>query len=75
MSASIAKCQCGNRTVDGETSCQWCQEVDATRAQQTSPHTWQYGRFTGAQTCERCGLLPVDPIDSYSDCPGAPASH
>lgn len=24
------------------------------------PHTWQFGLFTGAKTCERCGLLPLD---------------
>ena len=33
-------------------------------------HVWQYGRFTGAMTCERCGLLPLDQDDIETECPG-----
>lgn len=33
-------------------------------------HRWQYGRLTGAKTCERCGLLPLDDDDIASRCPG-----
>jgi hypothetical protein len=33
-------------------------------------HRWQYGRFTGTKTCERCGLLPLDEDDRTTPCPG-----
>jgi hypothetical protein len=32
------------------------------------PHVWQTGRMTGAVTCSRCGLLPLDADDTYSEC-------
>lgn len=31
-------------------------------------HAWQTGRFTGAMTCERCGLLPLDDDDMSTLC-------
>lgn len=31
-------------------------------------HDWQFGRFTGARTCARCGLLPMDDEDFESEC-------
>lgn len=33
-------------------------------------HVWQQGRFTGAVTCEVCGLLPLDQEDIDTMCPG-----
>ena len=35
-----------------------------------SEHEWQQGRFTGAVTCARCGLLPLDDEDRDSPCEG-----
>ncbi|ORW08465.1 MULTISPECIES: hypothetical protein [Mycolicibacter] len=67
---SAVNCECGNRAIDGGTSCQWCMEIEAAKATQTRPHTWQQGWFTGTTTCSVCQLLPTDPLDSYSDCPG-----
>lgn len=65
------KCACGNRIFDDRCgSCEWCLDIDAAKAAQTAPHSWQHGRFTGTVTCSICGLMPVDPVDSYSDCPG-----
>ena len=34
------------------------------------PHQWQRGRFTGALTCARCGLLPLDDDDAETNCEG-----
>jgi len=34
-------------------------------------HEWQTARFTGAVTCARCGLLPLDDDDMASECEGA----
>lgn len=31
-------------------------------------HEWQRGAMTGARTCERCGLLPLDDDDNESSC-------
>lgn len=64
-------CECGNSAIDGGDQCQWCLEVEDAKARQGVPHSWQTGRFTGAMTCSVCGLLPVDPADTYSDCPGS----
>lgn len=68
------KCQCGNDIApggDGDNGlCEWCLEIELAEREQTVPHTWQQGRITGVVTCEKCGLMPVDPADVYSDCPG-----
>jgi len=32
------------------------------------PHEWQYGRFTGAKTCSRCGLMPLDYDGIETEC-------
>ena len=65
-------CPCSNTVTDGDDRCcQWCLEADDAKARQSVPHSWQTGRFTGTTTCSACGLLPVDPADSYSDCPGS----
>lgn len=32
-------------------------------------HDWHAGRFTGAVTCARCGLLPLDEEDAETPCP------
>lgn len=32
-------------------------------------HEWQSGRLTGATTCSKCGLLPLDSDDTNTDCP------
>lgn len=34
-------------------------------------HRWQYGPITGAKTCERCGLLPLDQDDVETRCTGS----
>lgn len=34
-------------------------------------HRWQYARFTGTKTCERCGLLPLDSDDVATPCTGS----
>ncbi len=34
------------------------------------PHEWQRGRFTGAMTCAKCKLLPLDDDEFWSECPG-----
>ncbi len=33
-----------------------------------SGHLWQYARFTGTKTCQRCGLLPLDSDDTELAC-------
>jgi len=66
---SPARCACGNAAAEGEPLCQWCTEADCAKNSQTVPHTWQTSRFTETTTCSECGLLPIDPTDSYSDCP------
>lgn len=63
-------CGCGNKTGEGETSCDWCIGIEAAKEAQTRPHSWQEGWITGVTTCQECGLLPTDPLDSFSDCPG-----
>ena len=35
---------------------------------ESSGHVFQHGRFTGAMTCERCGLLPLDQDDIDTPC-------
>lgn len=42
---------------------------------ETAQHEWQIGRFTGAKTCAKCGLLPLDQDDTESPCPGKVASN
>ena len=34
-------------------------------------HEWQIGRFTGARTCAKCGLLPLDDDDYAAPCEGS----
>lgn len=36
----------------------------------STAHRWQYSRFAGTRTCERCGLLPLDDDDYATDCEG-----
>ena len=36
----------------------------------STSHDWQTARFTGARTCSRCGLLPLDDDDYESECEG-----
>lgn len=50
--------------------CEDCSAAEMARLEQTQPHTWHTARFTGTVTCSACGLLPTDPADSYSNCPG-----
>ena len=33
-----------------------------------SRHVWHRARFTGAVSCERCGLMPLDADDMDSPC-------
>lgn len=67
---TAVRCHCGNRVEPGEQQCPWCEEIECAKNNQTVPHTWQTSRFTNTTTCSVCGLLPIDPSDSYSDCPG-----
>lgn len=42
-------------------------EVDEPEAEPLA-HVWHVARFTGAMTCERCGLLPLDDDDVSTAC-------
>jgi hypothetical protein len=37
---------------------------------QAQAHVWHKATFTGAVTCERCGLLPMDDDDMQTACEG-----
>lgn len=67
---TASACDCGNPVAPGDQQCQWCEGIEVAKNSQTVPHTWQTSRLTNTKTCSVCGLLPLDPTDTYSDCPG-----
>jgi hypothetical protein len=48
--------------------CELCERAE------TEQHEWQRGRFTGAVTCAKCGLLPLDDDDIHTECEPRDAS-
>lgn len=67
----MVKCECGN-AAEYAGMCQWCLEIEELKAMQANDHSWQTGWLTGTVTCGRCGLLPIDGSDTFSDCDPEP---